>query len=254
MNITGSHGLIVAVVIVLTTIAAGIISTYNSRNRIKASMEANLERLDKRADRMRPVKNSWLNPVVDGFVRIGMTPNRVTMLGAVLLGATAWAAARHQLGWALTLFVPGVMMDMLDGAIARRYPKLVHWAGEYLDPAVDTASGFTFAVILFPRYQHQLIPLILIGLLVARTIAFVWFRCEWGRKLDLKTLPKNWSGENKAAFIALGIFWMLIPNQQSAYVAGSEICLLLASLFEVQSLTVATVRFRRIRESGDDKS
>ncbi len=254
MHITLGHGLLVAVVIVLTAIITATVSTYNSRGRIQSSFDSGLQRLNRQANRMRPVKNSWLDPVVDGLVALRLTPNRVTLLGGCLLGCAAWMAQQSRLGMALAFFIPGILMDMFDGAMARRYPERTTWLGKYLDPAIDTASGWAFMLILLPRYHHAWIPKALIGLLLLRVLAYLWYRWRWSQQLGLGMFPKNWSGENKAAFVAVGVGLMLIPTHHPAYVLGSEICLGLAIVFEGQSLWATHARFKQLKAERQAQS
>lgn len=82
-----------------------------------------------------------IDPLWDGLatplVRLGLTPNQVTLagLGLILACCAAYALHRDPLVFALTLAV-AFAFDALDGAVARRRDMRSR-AGGYLDAVVD---------------------------------------------------------------------------------------------------------------------
>ncbi len=82
------------------------------------------------------------------LIRLGATPNQVTMLGLLLVLASAGAYLWHQASFiaAISLAI-AFSADSLDGAVARRTGQTSHFGG-YLDAMVD-------------RYQEAAVLLVL---------------------------------------------------------------------------------------------
>ena len=93
-------------------------------------------------DQFRPYISRFLDPFVEGFDRIGMTPNGVSVLA---FGMAAAAAVAFMLGgradpiWfvvaAILVFVNG-WLDIVDGALAREQ-NVASAGGDLLDHVLD---------------------------------------------------------------------------------------------------------------------
>jgi CDP-diacylglycerol--glycerol-3-phosphate 3-phosphatidyltransferase len=86
-----------------------------------------------------PLKNWFLNaidPIADGMIRAGFTPNVITTLSiVVLLGA----GAGYALGWVRTgaaLLLLSGLLDLLDGKVARRAGQSSRF-GAFYDSSMD---------------------------------------------------------------------------------------------------------------------
>ena len=90
-------------------------------------------------DRFRPVADRVLEPFVETAIRIGLTPNSVSVLAFVLAAgaAVSFFAARPvwYLVGALLVFLNG-WLDLLDGAMARELGAASP-AGDLLDHVLD---------------------------------------------------------------------------------------------------------------------
>jgi archaetidylinositol phosphate synthase len=92
-------------------------------------------------DRLRPVANKGLEPFVDLSVRLGLTPNAVSVLaiGVALLAGGTFVLAGTDPVWyvagAVLVFVNG-WLDLIDGALARRL-DVESRAGDFLDHVLD---------------------------------------------------------------------------------------------------------------------
>lgn len=86
-----------------------------------------------------PLKNWFLgtiDPVADGLIRLGLTPNRITSVSTVVLLASG---AAYALGWVRTgaaLLLLSGFLDLLDGKVARRGGMASRF-GAFYDSSMD---------------------------------------------------------------------------------------------------------------------
>jgi archaetidylinositol phosphate synthase len=99
-------------------------------------------------DRLRPLADRALEPFVAGAVRLGLTPNAISVLAmALAVGAgVAFAAgqARLYLVGAALVFLNG-WLDLLDGAVAREL-SVSSPAGDLLDHVLDRYADIVLVV------------------------------------------------------------------------------------------------------------
>ncbi|MFB6309900.1 MAG: CDP-alcohol phosphatidyltransferase family protein [Salinirussus sp.] len=90
-------------------------------------------------DRLRPVAERALRPFVAGAVRIGLTPNAISVIALGLAVAAAMAFAVGRPAWyligAVLVFANG-WLDILDGAVARELSRSSR-AGDLVDHVLD---------------------------------------------------------------------------------------------------------------------
>ncbi|RRJ33537.1 CDP-alcohol phosphatidyltransferase family protein [Halocatena pleomorpha] len=101
-------------------------------------------------DRFRPLASRVLNPFVNASVRVGLTPNAVSVTAfALAFGAgvafsfadtTPWLA----MGGAVLVFCNG-WLDLLDGALARRL-NVASSTGDLLDHVLDRYADIVVLV------------------------------------------------------------------------------------------------------------
>jgi CDP-diacylglycerol--glycerol-3-phosphate 3-phosphatidyltransferase len=84
-------------------------------------------------------------------VSIGVTPNAITLLGAIgVIGSAAWFYPREEFFWGTIFIVIFALSDLFDGAVARVSQKGARLWGGCLDSTIDrvTDSAITIAVIV----------------------------------------------------------------------------------------------------------
>ena len=97
-------------------------------------------------EKLRPWFKRIINPIARGMVRMGLTANAVTVIGAV--GTTIVGIATGITGWlfwgalVLTLLV---IFDSLDGSVAKLTNGGTHF-GAFLDSTLDRVADW--AVLL----------------------------------------------------------------------------------------------------------
>lgn len=93
--------------------------------------------------------NRGFDPVVRSLARAGVGPNQVTLAGALVNVAAAVLVARGALVAAGVVWLLAGLLDLLDGALARRGGRATAF-GAFLDSTVDRVSeGMVFAAIAY---------------------------------------------------------------------------------------------------------
>ena len=128
------------------------------------------------------------NPLAVALGKIGLTANRVTMLGLLVSGATAyWVSEGNFLGGGILLLF-AALMDMADGALAR-YFGTASPRGALLDSAIDrVAEAVVFLGLLVFYVDPLSIPevvLINLALIGSFMVSYLRARGE-GLGIDCK--------------------------------------------------------------------
>ncbi len=114
-------------------------------------------------------------------VRLGISPDVVTVLGLLMVLVAAWLAARGQHLPAGVVLIAGAPLDALDGAIARAMQRKNRF-GALLDSTLDRyADGFMFfGLAYYFAAQGQLREMTLAGvaLIGAFAVSYVRARAE----------------------------------------------------------------------------
>jgi CDP-diacylglycerol--glycerol-3-phosphate 3-phosphatidyltransferase len=87
-------------------------------------------------ENLKPFYNNTLRPVAKLFLRIGLHPNHVTILGLLLFVGAGWLAAVGLWFWSLGAVIAGACMDGIDGLLARESGKMSMF-GAILDSSFD---------------------------------------------------------------------------------------------------------------------
>ncbi|WP_227354354.1 CDP-alcohol phosphatidyltransferase family protein [Haladaptatus salinisoli] len=101
-------------------------------------------------DQLRPVANRALRPFVSASVRLGLTPDAVSVVAFALAGGAGWAfylgaeARLWYLVGAVLVFLNG-WLDLLDGALARELGT-DSAAGDLLDHVLDRYADIVLIV------------------------------------------------------------------------------------------------------------
>lgn len=97
-----------------------------------------------------------VEPVARGLLRIGLTPDAVTVIGTVgVSAAAAYFFPRGQFVPGILIMVLFVFSDMLDGTMARLQNRTGVW-GAFLDSSLDrVADGVIFGAVLIWAVRTQ---------------------------------------------------------------------------------------------------
>ena len=123
-----------------------------------------------------------IDPVAGGLIKIGLTPDAVTLIGTIGVSATAlWFFPRGQFVVGVLVIMLFIFSDMLDGAMARKMGRSGPW-GAFLDSTLDRiADGFVFGALLIWAARTQSDPTVaaaLICLVGGMVISYARARAE----------------------------------------------------------------------------
>ena len=69
---------------------------------------------------LKPAVTRLINPVARVAVSIGVTPNAITLLGAIgVIGSAAWFYPREEFFWGTIFIVIFALSDLFDGAVVQ---------------------------------------------------------------------------------------------------------------------------------------
>jgi CDP-diacylglycerol---glycerol-3-phosphate 3-phosphatidyltransferase len=123
-----------------------------------------------------------LDPVAAALLRLGVTPNAVTVVGTlgVLVGALGWATRGH-LFTALVIITVSCFTDMIDGSMARQR-GITNKFGALLDSSMDRiADGAIFGAVAYwyaTQHQPRVVAAALLCLLTGQVVSYVKARAE----------------------------------------------------------------------------
>ena len=131
---------------------------------------------------LKPAVTRLINPVARFALRIGLTPNAVTVLGALGLVTAAgyfYTHERYFLGTLLICFF--ALSDLFDGAMARISQQGASAWGGFLDSTIDriTDSAIIIAVLVpLIRDNNHLSYVLLISLVTGNLIPYIRAKAE----------------------------------------------------------------------------
>lgn len=119
--------------------------------------------------------------VASGLVRIGVTPNVLTVIGFLInIGAGGFFAFGH-FGWAVVMIIFSSAFDMLDGSVARLSGKTSHF-GAFFDSSLDRYGDiaiFGGVIVHFLRAGNDLLVILgIASLLGSLLISYTRARAE----------------------------------------------------------------------------
>jgi len=132
---------------------------------------------------LKPLYNATLRPAALLCLKIGITPNHVTVGGLLFFIGAGVATAHGRWMTALILVIAGSLMDGLDGVLAREGGKTTTF-GSILDSSCDRLTEMALLGGLLYYYQHsprfsQYGPLLCYGALCSSVmISYIKARCE----------------------------------------------------------------------------
>jgi CDP-diacylglycerol---glycerol-3-phosphate 3-phosphatidyltransferase len=121
-----------------------------------------------------------LDPLSRALLRIGVTPNMVTVLGTLGVGVGAIGfAARGRLVWAVVIVTLSALTDVMDGAMARARGTSSKF-GALLDSTMDrVADGMVFGSLAYLyRDETPTLIAVLLCLVTGQVVSYVKARGE----------------------------------------------------------------------------
>ena len=118
---------------------------------------------------LKPAVTRAINPIARAGLRIGLTPNAVTLIGAVGLIAAALLLypSGHLFGGTIVIAI-FALSDLIDGAMARISQKGASAWGGFLDSTIDrlTDSAILIGVSLYLISESDALVSVALGALV----------------------------------------------------------------------------------------
>lgn len=177
-----------------------------------------------------------LRPVVGALRALGVSPNAVSVTGALLVVAGAALLASGQPWPSLVLLGIGSAADTLDGQLARASGRESTF-GEFLDSTLDRVSDaalFAGASALAGRLGHQtLLYLSLWALVASALVPYVRAKAEsLGRDATVGLAPR----EARTAIALIGVALLAITGDPRVLAAASALVALLATVTVAQRI------------------
>jgi CDP-diacylglycerol--glycerol-3-phosphate 3-phosphatidyltransferase len=134
------------------------------------------------SDLLKPAVTRVITPTAKGLLRMGLTPNSMTVVGGIGVVASSFALFPSGHFFAGTLVVTFfVLSDLFDGTMARISQKGSSQWGSFLDSTVDrvTDSSILIALILgLDDHGDPLIPVILFAILTGLLVPYIRAKAE----------------------------------------------------------------------------
>jgi CDP-diacylglycerol--glycerol-3-phosphate 3-phosphatidyltransferase len=131
---------------------------------------------------LKPAVTRLINPVARIALRIGLTPNSVTVLGAVGLVASALYFYINESFFIGTLVITVfALSDLFDGAMARISEDGSSSWGGFLDSTIDriTDSAIIIAILIpLIASEDSLVPVALVTLVTGLLIPYIRAKAE----------------------------------------------------------------------------
>lgn len=181
-------------------------------------------------------------PLTRGMQRLHITPNQVTVAGALLNVVAAGLLIRGDLIAAGVVFVVGSCLDMLDGTLAR-LAKMVTPFGAFLDSTLDRASeGVVLAAVAYrlaAEGREIDAALVVVAVLGSLLVSYTRARAE---ALGLECKVGLMSRPERVVLIAVGLFFNVL----------SYVVYILAALTTLTVGQRVLHTYRQLREERPD--
>jgi CDP-diacylglycerol--glycerol-3-phosphate 3-phosphatidyltransferase len=134
------------------------------------------------SDVLKPAVTRIISPVARFFIRIGLTPNSVTAIGALcVVGSAVYFFPRGDFFIGTIVISFFILSDLFDGAMARISSQGASKWGGFLDSTVDRVSdsSILFAVCIYLiDKDDQLAILYLVALITGMLIPYIRAKAE----------------------------------------------------------------------------
>jgi CDP-diacylglycerol--glycerol-3-phosphate 3-phosphatidyltransferase len=134
------------------------------------------------SDIFKPAVVRIISPTARGMLRIGLTPNSVTAIGAVGVVATALIAypSGHLFGGTVAICLLA-LSDLFDGTMARLSEKGASRWGGFLDSTIDrvTDSSIALGLLIYLAHENdQLSYVLLISIVAGFLVSYIRAKAE----------------------------------------------------------------------------
>lgn len=131
---------------------------------------------------LKPAVTRAINPIARAGLRIGLTPNAVTLIGAVgLISSALYFYPRGQFFVGTLVITFFALSDLFDGAMARISQKGASAWGGFLDSTIDrlTDSAILFGVALYLVSEgDQLASVVIASLVFGSLVPYIRAKAE----------------------------------------------------------------------------
>ena len=131
---------------------------------------------------LKPAVTRLINPVARAAVSIGVTPNAITLLGAIgVIASASWFYPREEFFWGTIFIVIFALSDLFDGAMARISQKGASAWGGFLDSTIDrlTDSAILVGVVLYLVSEgDQLASVVIAALVFGSLVPYIRAKAE----------------------------------------------------------------------------
>jgi CDP-diacylglycerol--glycerol-3-phosphate 3-phosphatidyltransferase len=121
----------------------------------------------------KPAVNRFIAPIARAAIKVGITPNAVTLIGTIgAIASAAYFYPRGELFLGTLAIIVFALSDLFDGAIARISSTGPSAWGGFLDSTCDrlTDSAIVGSLIVFSLLDENGLELVLVGALVAGSL------------------------------------------------------------------------------------
>ena len=187
----------------------------------------------------------WLwGPVERLCLRLGISPNTITIASTILAGA---AAALMGLGWLSLggwLFLAGGSLDFVDGRVARATAR-VSKAGAFLDSTLDRVGELLVFSALAVTFRAS--PVLYAALAAAGASLLVSYARARGEALGAGEAAKVGGMQRPERVVVTGVACALSPLADAAWGAGAGRTGVGIALIALATLATATATRRTFR-------
>ena len=156
-------------------------------------------------NRLRPAIEPFKGWLAAPFVKLGLGPGEVGLLGIVFAAAAAGAARAGFLSASFWLAGLALLTDMADGEVARRTGRQTP-EGNYLDAVGDRVCECLLLFGLLPHAPN----LVAASIAGACLVSFAKARCALVRVIDNRDWPG--SGDYPDRGVLIAVAYLMQPN------------------------------------------
>jgi CDP-diacylglycerol--glycerol-3-phosphate 3-phosphatidyltransferase len=131
---------------------------------------------------LKPAVTRVINPIARGALRVGLTPNSVTFIGALgLISSALYFYPRQDFFIGTILISIFALSDLFDGTMARISERGASKWGGFLDSTIDriTDSAILIGLILaLIQIQDRLLPVALAALVAGTLVPYIRAKAE----------------------------------------------------------------------------
>jgi CDP-diacylglycerol--glycerol-3-phosphate 3-phosphatidyltransferase len=131
---------------------------------------------------IKPAVTRAINPIAKGALRVGLTPDAVTMTGAVgVITSAIYFYPREQFFVGTLAIVFFSLSDLLDGAMARISKKGASRWGAFLDSTIDRFTDSAILVglsLALVKNDDPLLAVVLASLVFGSLVSYIRAKAE----------------------------------------------------------------------------